>query len=99
MPKQLGDIPRDLRSADDFPRSIAYRRHCQGDRENSPIFCAPSRLIMFYAFATGEAIEDLRDLVDNVGSCELGDVLAHNLISRVTKKPLSAPVPALNYAV
>ena len=90
----FGDVPGDLRCADDLAVGISDRGNGQGHVNQAAVFALPDSLEMVDALTTPDTRQNDALFVMAVHRNNDGDGLAHGLFGRIAEDALRAPVPA-----
>src|SRR5579862_5169858 len=89
----LGDVARDLRSADDAAGIVDDRRHSQRNCDHAAVLAPAYSLEVLDALAAADTAQDARLFVEQVLRNEDRDRLADHLLLKVAEQPLRALVP------
>ena len=95
----VGDVPGDLRRADDPAPRIAHGRDRQRDVQATARLVDPDGLIVLDALSATDAVENLRLLLDGFGRNQHGDGPADRLGWTVAEQASRPGIPRLHDAI
>src|ERR1044071_8639082 len=92
-PDLLGDVPRNLGSADNRACLVVDWRHGERNGHERAAFCFSNGLIVINPLAVPDALENPRHLLNSIRSSDDGNRLADDLLCGIAEHTLCAPIP------